>query len=206
MLEHSEARPGEEVTDGPGPEMKWITLIVLVAGGVLAWGYWAGWVEPVITQPIEFPHKAHLELKDPKLTCTSCHERAEKGLVAGRPSTKKCLSCHSGGEAKSVEEKKLRAFGEQGEEIPWKRVWRVPSDVFFSHRTHVAARIECQTCHGPMETLDRPPALALKKLTMNDCIGCHEKWEWPKEAKEEGTEAVKAAARRVSTDCNACHR
>jgi hypothetical protein len=42
---------------------------------------------------------------------------------------------------------------------------------------------------------------------MDDCIGCHEKWEWPKETKEKGTEPMKVATvRRVSTDCNACHR
>jgi predicted CXXCH cytochrome family protein len=100
--------------------------------------------------------------------------------------------------------KKIRAFGEKGQEIPWKRVWRLPPHVFFPHRTHVVvAKLKCQTCHGPMETLDRPPARALKTLTMNDCIGCHEQWERPP---EKGTGVVKVAARRVSTDCNTCHR
>lgn len=180
----------------------------MAAVALSAWGYWAGWVEPAVKQPIEFPHKAHLELKDPKFECTTCHDRAEKGPVAGRPSTKKCLSCHSGGQAKSVEEKKLQAFGEKGEEIPWKRVWRLPTHVFFSHRTHVAlAQVKCQTCHGPMETLPRPPARPLKKLAMNDCIGCHEKWEWPKESEAQKAKPERVAAmRRVSTDCNACHR
>lgn len=182
-----------------------VGLAVVVALVLAAWSGWAVFVEPAVEQPIEFPHKAHLELKDPKFECTTCHDRAEKGAVAGRPSTKKCLSCHSGAEAKGVEEKKLQAFAGGGREIPWQRVWRLPPHVFFSHRTHVAlAKVKCQTCHGPMETLARPPARALKRLTMNDCIGCHEQWEWPK---EKGAELVKvAAARRVSTDCNACHR
>lgn len=181
-----------------------ISLVVVL---FLAWSGWGLLVEPAVKQPIEFPHKAHLELKDPKFECTSCHDRAEKGPVAGRPSTKKCLSCHSGGEAKSAEEKKLQAFSESGREIPWQRVWRLPSHVFFSHRTHVAAKVQCQTCHGPMETLTRPPALPLKTLTMNDCLGCHEKWQWPEDAKDKEAKPVRAtAARRVSSDCNACHR
>lgn len=199
--------------------MKIFIGLALAAAFVLVWG-WVFLVEPAVKQPIEFPHKAHLELKDPKFECTTCHDRAEKGAAAGRPSTKKCLSCHSSGEAKSAEEKKLQALGETGREIPWQRVWRLPPHVFFSHRTHVLrANVKCQTCHGPMETLTRPPARALKKLTMNDCIGCHEQWQWPKEAgetKQRGAVAgakerepgpvTPAAVKRVSTDCITCHR
>ena len=180
--------------------MKWPGAIGVVAVALLTWGFW--WGEPAVKQPIEYPHKTHVEKL--KLPCTSCHQRAEKDAVAGRPPTALCLACHSGGETESNEVKKIRAFGEKGQEIPWKRVWRLPPHVFFSHRTHVVvAKVKCQTCHGPMETLDRPPARALKTLAMNDCIGCHEKWEGPK---EKGTGVVKVAARRVSTDCNACHR
>jgi hypothetical protein len=54
-----------------------------------------------------------------------------------------------------------------------------------------------------METLERPPARPLKKLTMSDCIGCHEKWQPDEKAAEAGRPA---AVRRVSTDCAACHR
>lgn len=80
--------------------VKILAGIGLVAMILLAWGGWGILVEPAVKQPIEFPHKAHLELKDPKFECTSCHDQADKSAVAGRPSTKKCLSCHSGGEAK----------------------------------------------------------------------------------------------------------
>ena len=100
------------------------------------------------------------------------------------------------------------AFGEKGGEIPWRRVWRLPPHVFFSHRSHVvAAGVKCQTCHGPMETLDRPPGRPLKQLAMSDCIGCHEQWRWPDEGVARGAELARVpTARRVSTDCNACHR
>jgi hypothetical protein len=188
--------------------MKVALGLALLLALVLTWGYWAGWVEPATRQPIEFPHKTHLDLKDQKVECTTCHDRAEKGAAAGRPSTKKCLSCHSGAQAKSAEERKLQAFGENGRAIPWQRVWRLPPHVFFSHRVHVAvAKVRCQTCHGAMETLTRPPARPLKALRMDDCIGCHERWQWPTEAPAPGAEPVRAAAgRKVSTDCNACHR
>ena len=186
------------------PKMKWPGAIGVVAVALLTWGFW--WGEPAVKQPIEYPHKTHVEKL--KLPCTSCHQRAEKDAVAGRPSTALCLACHAGGETKSEEVKKIRAFGEKGQEIPWKRVWRLPAHVFFPHRIHVAvAKVKCQTCHGPMETLDRPPARALKTLAMNDCIGCHEQWKWPQETKEGRPGPVSlAGGRRISTDCNACHR
>lgn len=36
---------------------KWIVPIGLAVAALLAYGYRAGWVEPAIKQPIEFPHK-----------------------------------------------------------------------------------------------------------------------------------------------------
>lgn len=178
--------------------MKIIAGVALIGALLLAWG-WGFLVEPAVKQPVEFPHKAHLDLKDPKFECTTCHDRAKTGPVAGRPSTKKCVSCHSAAEAKSAEEKKLQAIAEKGGEIPWQRVWRLPSHVFFSHRTHlVRANLRCQGCHGPMETLTRPPAHALKKLAMQDCIGCHEQWQWPKEATEKKENVRLALARTAS--------
>ncbi|MFQ5946278.1 MAG: cytochrome c3 family protein [Anaerolineae bacterium] len=180
--------------------MSWLSAMGLAAVGLLAWGAFGFWGEPAIKQPIEFPHKTHVEMN---LECTSCHERAEIDAAAGRPATELCLSCHSEEEAEG-ELKKLQAFGEKGEEIPWRRVWRLPSHVFFSHRIHVAvAKVKCQTCHGPMETLDRPPPRPLRALSMKDCIGCHEKREG---SNQKGTTLVKVVARRASTDCLACHR
>src|SRR3989304_4143071 len=145
-----------------GVERERLFLILGIVGVALALGYLAVWVESGVSQPIAFPHKTHLGLG---LTCTTCHQRAEKDVVAGRPPTALCLGCHMGGDSKSEEIKKLKSYGEKGQEIPWRRVWRLPSHVFFPHRVHVTlAKISCQTCHGPMETLDRPPARALKEL------------------------------------------
>ena len=180
--------------------MKWPLVIGMLAVVAFAWGALGLWAEPAVTQPIAFPHKTHIELS---LQCTSCHDRAEKEAVAGRPRTALCLSCHGGGDG-TGEIKKVQAFGKTGE-IPWKRVWRLPPHVFFPHRTHVVvAKVQCQTCHGPMETLDRPPARPLRTLTMNQCIACHEERQRRVEKVAEGG-TVRAAQLR-STDCSTCHR
>jgi len=181
-----------------------IGLILVVAFGMLAWGVWTDWGVSAVKQPIEFPHKTHVALNVP---CTGCHQRAEKGAVAGRPPTALCMACHAGGDTKSEEIKKLRSYGEKGQEIPWQRVWRLPSHVFFPHRAHVVvAKIKCQDCHGPMETLTKPPATPLITLDMNECIACHERREKAVAAKTTAPQAHPVAARSLLTDCNSCHR
>jgi hypothetical protein len=173
--------------------------VAVLAAAIAAGALWLLADGGAVSQPVAFPHKAHLELKDRKLECRSCHEGVETRLAAGRPATRKCLSCHSG-ETRSAEERALQTLGEQGE-IPWRRVWRLPPDVFFSHRDHVAAaRIECRACHGDMAGLTRPPERPLRTVSMEQCIDCHARWQWPQGAPE----AV--AARRPATDCAACHR
>lgn len=179
---------------------KWPAVIGVVVLLALAWGVLGLRAASEVTQPIAFPHKTHLELN---LQCTTCHERAEKDAVAGRPPTALCLSCHGGEDGKG-EIKKVQAFEQIGE-IPWKRVWRLPRHVFFPHSTHVVvAKVQCQTCHGPMETLDRPPARPLRTLSMDDCIACHEA-RAPRVQRTANGGAAKGA-RIPSTDCNACHR
>ena len=180
-----------------------LLTFVLIAGAV-SWGYWTSLVESGIKQPIEFPHKTHIELG---LNCTTCHERAERSAVAGRPPTALCLGCHMGGDTQSAEIKRLRSFGEKGQEVPWQRVWRLPPHVFFPHRAHVVvAKINCQTCHGPMETLKKPPTAPLKTLAMNDCIGCHESREKTAAAEGMKAQAHAIAGRSLLNDCNTCHR
>lgn len=186
-----------------------------VLGGLVAVALAAGLVLAArgtpAPQPIRFNHKIHVK----QAKCQACHTTVTKGPVAGAPKLADCLDCHEGAQAKTPagqqEEAKLQEYVEAKTEIPWVRVWRLPPHVYFSHRTHVAvAKVQCQTCHGAIETLEAPPTGPLKRLAMNDCIGCHEAWRWPDETKTPAG-PVRApvrtvAGRRLSADCNACHR
>ncbi len=177
------------------PSIVGALAIVLFSWEGLAW-----WRGPVVTQPIQFPHKTHVEMN---MECTTCHDRAEKDAVAGRPPTELCLSCHAAGDGKG-ELQKLQAYADGGD-IPWRRVWRLPRHVYFSHRRHVAiAKVKCQTCHGPMETLTRPPARPLRTLAMKDCLECHEQWKV--RVANAATSDAHFTVRSVSTECTSCHR
>jgi hypothetical protein len=78
--------------------------------------------------------------------------------------------------------------------IAWVKVHNLPAYACFDHRAHVNAAVECQRCHGPVETMDR--VRQISDLSMGWCVDCH------REA------AVKALAGKVgkpSTDCATCH-
>lgn len=182
---------------------RWWPLVLVIIVAALVACYWS-WADSGVQQPIAFPHKTHIALG---LVCTTCHQRAVKDAVAGRPPTALCLGCHAAGDTKSEEIKKLRQYGESGKDIPWKRVWRLPPHVLFPHQVHVTfAQLTCQTCHGPMETLTRPPSHPLKELKMDDCISCHERQRLAKAAQGKPGQTIKVAARPASADCTFCHR
>ncbi|MAG56057.1 MAG: hypothetical protein CMJ83_07185 [Planctomycetes bacterium] len=86
--------------------------------------------------------------------------------------------------------------------IPWIRVHDLPDYVYFDHRPHVG-RMECQACHGPVETMER--VRQETSLSMGWCVECHR-------INVPGTGGVllpgqehPRADHHVSTDCSVCH-
>jgi hypothetical protein len=78
--------------------------------------------------------------------------------------------------------------------VRWVQVHRVPDFVYFDHRPHVAAGVTCQTCHGPIETMER--VRQTTSLSMGWCVNCH------RSANETGVAGRKVNA---SIDCTTCH-
>ena len=56
--------------------------------------------------------------------------------------------------------------------IKWVRIHNLPDFAYFNHSQHVTVGgIECQKCHGPVETYDEMRQFS--PLTMGWCINCH---------------------------------
>lgn len=84
----------------------------------------------------------------------------------------------------------------QQKAIRWTRVHHNPDFVSFDHRRHVAAGVQCQSCHGDVQTMERVSQFS--NLSMGWCVSCH----------RESNATAKAARdpHRASTDCVVCHQ
>lgn len=153
------------------------------------------------TQPIAFSHKLHAG--DNGIDCNYCHSSARHSKTSGIPSANVCMNCHvyvNGSEIKD-EAGNLKYGGEMSPEIAkiyaaigwdpeareyiegyeekpieWVRIHNLPDLAYFNHAQHVTAgQVECQTCHGPVETMEE--VYQYSSLTMGWCINCHRETE-----------------------------
>jgi len=125
-------------------------------------------------QPIKFSHKVHAGQN--KIECQYCHSIASYSKSAGIPSANLCMNCHkvvvAGSRSGKFEIRKIYRAVESGTPIEWIRVHNLPDHVFFSHAQHVGAgKVKCQTCHGPVETMDLVKQVS--DLSMGWCVNCH---------------------------------
>jgi Cytochrome c7 and related cytochrome c len=119
-------------------------------------------------QPIAFNHEVMVQTGIP---CLFCHTDAIRSPVAGMPSVEKCMGCHKIIVTNSPEIKKLAGYWKRQEPIPWVRVNQLPRFVYFSHRPHIAAGLNCERCHGDVGhmTVDHPGVT----MDMGWCLSCH---------------------------------
>ena len=152
--------------------LKPVGLMVLVGFIGLLFGYWAnGAFVPGTApeQPIAFSHRIHAG--DYQIECMYCHSQARKSASAGVPSVDKCAGCHQTILPERPQIRLLLDYWANQEPIPWIKVHDLPDFVHFSHKRHVAAEIECQTCHGPVETMEVVSREA--PVEMGLCLTCH---------------------------------
>jgi mono/diheme cytochrome c family protein len=127
-------------------------------------------------QPIAFSHKIHAGQYE--IDCNYCHTGAMKGKNANIPSPNICMNCHSaisqGKLTGTAEIAKIYAAVQENKPIEWVRIHNLPDLAYFNHAQHAnVGGIACQTCHGPIETMDVVRQHSL--LTMGWCIDCHRK-------------------------------
>lgn len=138
--------------------------------------------KPAPAQPIAFNHKVHA--RDLKLKCKLCHPNSGSGETMQIAKASACMQCHSAIKTDSPEIQKLAAFAKSDRDIPWVRVYEIPSYVSFSHKTHLDAGNTCDNCHGPVA--ERGLLAREGDISMGGCMNCHR-------------------LKRVSIDCTFCH-
>tara|TARA_B100000497_G_scaffold74589_2_gene83592 strand:+ start:1167 stop:2096 length:930 start_codon:yes stop_codon:yes gene_type:complete len=172
---------------------------LIIAGAVMlflgAFGYKFGMEEVGVqqgyapTQPINFSHKIHAGQYE--MDCKYCHSTVEKSKSASIPSLNTCMNCHKyvkaaekyNGKTSPEIQKIYNAIGYDGDNmeyiegyeqkpIEWVRIHNLPDLSYFNHSQHVVVgKVECQTCHGPIEEMEK--VYQFSTLQMGWCIDCH---------------------------------
>jgi cytochrome c2 len=148
-------------------------------------------------QPIFYSHKVHAGIN--QISCLYCHSNALVSKHATVPPLNVCMNCHAaineyskgpklyredGSEVDGTAEiQKLYSYVgydpktstyhmEDAKPVEWIKIHNLPDHVFFSHSQHTAAgKVQCQTCHGPIQQMDEVHQFA--PLSMGWCINCH---------------------------------
>ena len=176
-------------------------IFLLLASGYFVYGYLMQVgvdqdYAPI--QPIHYSHKIHAG--DNEINCKYCHSAARVSKTAGIPSLNVCMNCHKNisevAETTATPEyskafydaqiqklydavgwdKTTQSYTGKTKPVKWVRIHNLPDFVYFNHSQHVTVGgIECQTCHGPVETYEIQKQFA--PLTMGWCVDCHRKTE-----------------------------
>ena len=188
-------------------------------------------------QPIHYSHRIHAG--ENEIDCKFCHSAARVSKNAGIPSLNVCMNCHKNisevAESTGTAEHSKAFYDEQiqllynavgwdkdnqqytGKTSPvkWVRIHNLPDFAYFNHSQHVTVGgIECQTCHGPVETYEDMKQFA--PLTMGWCIDCHRKTDVKMEGNEYYTKIHDELSKKYGVDkltaaqmggleCGKCH-
>lgn len=167
----------------------------------------ANWQNPIgqvnetpIAQPIQYSHQLHAGTL--QINCEYCHSNARRTIHAGVPPTQTCMGCHNYiNPTDRPELVKLKDYFDKGEPIPWVKVHDLPDFVYFSHKRHVTAGVQCTECHGnPAETMT--VAQRVNTLQMGWCLNCHKN-----HPSVDANYGAQAELRRAEMkDCYTCHK
>ena len=191
--------------------------------------------EPI--QPIHYSHRIHAGSNG--INCKYCHSSARVSKHSGIPSLNVCMNCHKNiaevsdttatpdhskafydGEIQKLYkavgwDQSTQKYTGKTEPVKWIRIHNLPDFVYFNHSQHVTvAGIECQTCHGPVQTYEVMKQFS--PLTMGWCINCHRKTEVKMEGNDYYTKIHEELSKKYGVDkltaaqmggleCGKCH-
>jgi cytochrome c7-like protein/class III cytochrome C family protein len=138
---------------------------------------------PAPAQPIPYSHKKHLALG---LDCKDCHTNPEPGKLMTFPDTGRCMQCHTAVARDKPAIQKLVSYAKSKQAVPWVRVYTVLPGVEWSHRPHLQAGFNCETCHGQVREMEQMSEVT-SVTAMAVCLNCHE-------------------ANHAKTVCDTCHK
>jgi cytochrome c2 len=216
------------------------SIFLLLASGYFVYG-WMMQIgvdqnyEPI--QPIHYSHRIHAGSNG--INCKYCHSAARVSKNAGIPSLNVCMNCHKNinevsdttatpdhskafydGEIQKLYnavgwDKDKRVYTGKTSPVKWVRIHNLPDFAYFNHSQHVTvAGIECQKCHGPVQTYEVQKQFA--PLTMGWCIKCHRETDVKMEgnkyydkihaelSKRYGVDKL-TAAQMGGLECGKCH-
>jgi len=215
-------------------------VFLLLASGYFVYGYLSQIgvdqdYAPI--QPIHYSHRIHAGSNG--IDCKYCHSSARVSKHAGIPSLNVCMNCHKNiaevADTTATPEyskvfydaqiqklydavgwdKATQKYTGKTNPVKWVRIHNLPDFAYFNHSQHVTvAGIECQTCHGPVQTYEIQKQFA--PLTMGWCINCHRKTDVKMEgnayydkihselSKKYGVDKL-TAAQMGSLECGKCH-
>ncbi len=197
VVRQNEGTPEPVVLKGKAGTKHWIRehkkliAVFLIVGAVVSsykgWYALAGIGQELNyqpDQPIKFSHAMHAGTNG--INCKYCHSGAEKSKNAGIPSPNVCMNCHkyvqTGAQYGKEEIQKIydavgwdaskAQYTGPGKAIQWVRIHNLPDLAYFNHSQHVVVgKIECQTCHGPVQEME--VVKQFSPLNMGWCIQCH---------------------------------
>ncbi len=191
--------------------------------------------EPI--QPIHYSHRIHAGSNG--INCNYCHSAARVGKHSNIPSLNVCMNCHKNiaevsdttatadysksfydGEIQKLYkavgwDQSTQSYTGKTQPVKWVRIHNLPDFVYFNHSQHVnVAGLECQTCHGPVQTYEIMKQFA--PLTMGWCIDCHRKTDVKMEGNEYYTKIHEQLSKKYGVDkltaaqmggleCGKCH-
>jgi mono/diheme cytochrome c family protein len=216
------------------------SIFLLLTGAYLVYGFLMQVgvdqdYEPI--QPIHYSHRIHAGSNG--ISCKYCHSSARVSKHSGIPSLNVCMNCHKNiaevsdttatpeyskpfydGEIQKLYkavgwDQSTQKYTGKTEPVKWIRIHNLPDFVYFNHSQHVTvAGIECQTCHGPVQTFEVMKQFS--PLTMGWCVNCHRKTEVKMEGNEYYTKIHEELSKKYGVDkltaaqmggleCGKCH-